>query len=239
MPTYPRYAIYFVPPAESDFYRFGAHLLGYDAFSGEALSFPDGIESQIDNWQAITADPLKYGFHATLKAPFSLADGQTEARLLDEVRKFANMPRAIPLIAPVIRAIGSFIAIVPQTLSPDLQQLAADCVTAFEAFRAPLTEHDRARRNLSTLTDKQIALLDRWGYPYVFDEFRFHMTLTGSLPAGRIEPVAGILRARFAAIATSTLSIGRIALMRQSEAASRFTVVSHEVLKSLDQTPAK
>jgi hypothetical protein len=31
------------------------------------------------------------------------------------------------------------------------------------------------------LSERQRALLIEWGYPYVFDEFRFHMTLSSSL----------------------------------------------------------
>ena len=31
----PRYAIYFVPPANSDLHRFGAGFLGYDCYTGE------------------------------------------------------------------------------------------------------------------------------------------------------------------------------------------------------------
>src|SRR5262245_2433152 len=138
MPQYPRYAIYFVPPADSALHRFGAGLLGYDAFTGKALPFADGIEAQIDDWKQITADPRKYGFHATLKAPITLAPGKTENELISAMQTFAQTPRAIPVITPVVRAISSFIAVVPSAPSPDLQAFAADCVTTFDDFRAPL-----------------------------------------------------------------------------------------------------
>jgi len=35
MADYPRYAIYYAPAPASDLDRFGAQLLGYDAFTGE------------------------------------------------------------------------------------------------------------------------------------------------------------------------------------------------------------
>ncbi|MBX9710196.1 MAG: DUF1045 domain-containing protein [Xanthobacteraceae bacterium] len=234
MPQYPRYAIYFVPSATGALYRFGAGLIGYDAFSDVPLPFSDGIEAQVGGWREITNDPRKYGFHATLKAPISLTPGRTETELTNEVQAFARTPRKIPVIAPAVRALGSFIAVVPDVSSPALEQLAGDCVTSFDAFRAPLTAEDRARRNVSALTDKQIEYLDRWGYPYVFDEFRFHMTLTGSLPTERRETILSILQARFAALDIRSLAIGEIALLRQKDTGSNFTVIHHEPLLALD-----
>src|ERR1700692_2049913 len=106
----PRYAIYYALGLHSELDRFGAHLLGYDAFSGEALPFPDGIEQMLPDWRDLTQDPRKYGFHATLKAPMVLADGKSEAELLAACAEFAATPRPIPLIAPVVNVIGDFIA---------------------------------------------------------------------------------------------------------------------------------
>lgn len=231
MPQYPRYAIYFVPSADSALYRFGAGVLGYDAFTGKALPFADGIEAQIADWKQITVDPRKYGFHATLKAPITLAPGKTENELISAIEAFIQKPHTIPVITPVVRAIGSFIAIVPNAPSPDLQTFAADCVTTFDDFRAPLTPEDRARRNVSALTEQQIAYLDRWGYPYVFEEFRFHMTLTGSLPVERRDSVLEVLQKRFAALALSSVTVEHLALLRQSDGASQFTVIGHWALK--------
>lgn len=231
MPQYPRYAIYFVPSADSALYRFGADLLGYDSFTGKALPFTDGIEAQIADWKQITVDPRKYGFHATLKAPITLAPGKTEGELISAMQAFAQEPRTIPVITPVVRAIKSFIAIVPNAPSPELQAFAADCVTSFDDFRAPLTPEDRARRNVTALTEKQVAYLDRWGYPYVFEEFRFHMTLTGSLPPERRDGVLEILQKRFADLALNSIAVGHLALLRQNDAASQFMVIKHWPMK--------
>lgn len=233
MSQYPRYAIYFIPSADSAVYRFGAGLIGYDAYSGQSLPFAKGIESEVEGWTQFTADPQKYGFHATLKAPISLAAGKTEHELLAVVQDFAQTPRSVPAIAPAVRNISSFIAIVPDSHSPVLQKLAEDCVVAFDEFRGPLTVADRERRNVSALNERQIAYLDRWGYPYVFEEFRFHMTLAGSLPAERRAAVTKILRARFAALELQSLRIDRLALLRQNDANSGFTVISHWPLRTV------
>lgn len=227
MANYPRYAIYYVSAPGSALDRFGAHMLGYDAFSGEEFPFPDGILQMAPDWRDLTQDPGKYGFHATLKAPLTLAPGKTEAQLLAACDAFAATPRPIPLIRPVVNSISGFIAVVPAEPSPELKRLAADCTSAFDPFRAPLTAEDRARRNPSALTPQQREHLDRWGYPYVMEDFRFHMTLTGRLEDKRHEAVLTMLRSRFAAIGLKTLAIDRIAVFRQQDSQSRFRIVSH------------
>src|SRR6201992_672293 len=196
----PRYAIYYASARDSALDRFGAALLGYDAFSGEDLPFPDGMEQAVPDWREITRDPRKYGFHATLKAPMALSEGKTEQELLAACDTFARSPRAIPVIKAVVNEIGDFIAAVAAQRPVELAQLGADAVTAFDGFRAALTPADRARRNPERLTLRQRDYLDRWGYPYVMEEFRFHMTLTGRLPDERREAVLAELRRRFATL---------------------------------------
>jgi putative phosphonate metabolism protein len=233
MATFPRYAIYYVSTPGSDLDRFGAQLLGYDAVSGKDVPFPDGITQSVPDWRDLTRDPRKYGFHATLKAPLSLAPGRTESDLVAACKSFAATPRPIPVISPVVHAISGFIAVVPAQPSAELQRLAADCVSDFDSFRAPLTAEDRARRNPAALTPSQCDHLDRWGYPYVMEDFRFHMTLTGRLDAARRDPVLSMLRDRFSKISLEVLAIDRIALFRQDDANSRFRILNQFVLKQV------
>jgi putative phosphonate metabolism protein len=224
MVHFPRYAIYYAAPRGSALDRFGADLLGYDAWSGGDLPFPDGLPA---DWRELTSDPRKYGFHATLKAPFALAPGKSETDLLVACADFAGRSQPIPAIVPVVDSIGGFIAVIPAEASSELEQFAADCVLAFDAFRAPLAPDDRARRNPEKLTGRQRAYLDRWGYPYVMEEFRFHMTLTGRLESRQREPVRDLLNRRFIRIGLTALVIDRIVLFKQIDATSRFQIIGH------------
>ncbi|MES5485844.1 DUF1045 domain-containing protein [Bradyrhizobium sp. INPA03-11B] len=229
MANTPRYAIYYAPSPDSALHRFGSALLGYDAVSGDDLPFPDGVTP---DWREVTEDPRKYGFHATLKAPGALADGRNEAELLAACASFAGRARRIPVIEPVVDAISGFIAVIPAKRSDELQQLAADCVTEFDTFRAPLTAQDRARRKPERLTERHRDYLDRWGYPYVMEEFRFHMTLTGRLSDERRGPIVAQLRERFAAVDLTRLAIDRIALFKQMDSASRFRIIGSWPLRA-------
>jgi putative phosphonate metabolism protein len=229
MANYPRYAIYYAALPESVLDRFGASMLGYDAYRGNDLPFPDSVPP---DWRDITQDPRKYGFHATLKAPMSLAEDKTETELAAACEAFAGTARRIPVIEPIVDSISGFIAVIPAKPSAELERLAADATRDFDSFRAPLTPEDRARRNPEKLTPRQVDYLDRWGYPYVMEEFRFHMTLTGRLDAERREIVVSMLRERFAAIRLMTLAIDRIALFRQDDATSRFRIIAHWPLRA-------
>jgi putative phosphonate metabolism protein len=233
MGIYPRYAIYYAPAPDSEFHRFGAQLLGYDAHSGTDLPFPDSLISSRADWPDITTDPRKYGFHATLKAPMTLADGKTEADLATACKTFAATARRIPVIEPVVDSIDGFIAVIPASPSAELTQLAAEVTREFDLFRAPLSPEDRIRRNPAKLTPRQRNYLDRWGYPYVMEEFRFHMTLTGRLDAARREPVMAMLISRFSDIGLRKLAIDRVALFRQDGPHSRFRIIRGYILEGI------
>ncbi|MET4426085.1 DUF1045 domain-containing protein [Bradyrhizobium sp. 956_D2_N1_5] len=230
MTDFPRYAIYFAAGADSALSRLGAKLLGYDVYTGEEMPFPADASRVAPDWRDVTADPRKYGFHGTLKAPMALAPGRTEAELVAACAAFAGKARPMPSIRPVVDSISGFIAVIPTEPVGALQQLAADCVREFDDFRAPMTAEDRARRKPDKLTERQRDYLDRWGYPYVMEEFRFHMTLTGRLDAERRGPILEMLRARFAALGLETLAIDRITLFKQDDTRARFRFVGEWAL---------
>lgn len=225
MTDFPRYAIYYAPAADTSLAGFGAGLLGYDAWAGCELDFPGEVTDAVPDWSELTTDARKYGFHATLKAPFALANTRTEAELCEACAGFAATPRTIPLIRPVVEAISGFIAVIPAEASPVLQEFAAACVLAFDPFRAPMTPEDRARRKPELMTPREREHLDRWGYQYVMEDFRFHMTLTCRLSDERRRPILAMLQRRFAALGITTLAIDRIALFRQPIASSRFSII--------------
>jgi putative phosphonate metabolism protein len=227
-----RYALYFVPPATSALYRLGSSLLGYDCYSGSDVANPKDAGLP-DDWAALTEAPRRYGFHATLKAPFRLVADCDEATLTDAVAKFYSEPREIPAIRPAVRTLGTFIAIVPRERSVALDRLAADCVQSLDRFRAPPSAADRARRLTTTLSSREQVNIDRWGYPYVFEDFRFHMTLTGPLDDERRTGIRDLLSAfMLRHHGSDTITVDRVALLRQDHEAARFRVLHEAPLRN-------
>jgi hypothetical protein len=228
-----RYAVYFVPAAHSELYRFGSAVLQYDCYSGAAVLPPAELRGQADDWRKATEEPRRYGFHATLKAPFYLAPSCSEAQLVSAFQSFAAIGRTIAAIRPVVTMLSGFSAIIPELPNLAVNALAADCTTIFDAFRAPMTAQERARRLASGLNSSQIANLDRWGYPYLFADFRFHMTLTGKIEVNRREPTVAVLRDLFERKCSGSIAIDRLALTRQDNPASAFRVISNAPLQGV------
>ncbi|MFN3514472.1 MAG: DUF1045 domain-containing protein [Phenylobacterium sp.] len=220
-----RYAVYYAPPRESLLSQKAAAWLGRDAWSGEALARP-ALPGLADlDLEALTADPRLYGFHATLKAPFELAEGRTEAEILAFAAAFAA-GRAPFEAAVAPAALGRFLAFRLTGPSPEMDALHAACVREFEPFRAPLSEGDLARRRKAPLTPEQDARLLRYGYPYVFEDFRFHMTLTGQIrdEAGR-DRVLGALQTHFADVSGPHRFDG-VAVYAQADRAAPFEILA-------------
>ena len=221
-----RYAIYFVPAAQMNLYWFGCSILGYDCYTGKDVGLLDGLERELANWREITNEPRRYGFHATLKAPFRLRPSCSEAALTNAFDKFAKLGHPVAHIEPEVTGLGDFIAIVPRSRTPALDALANQCTTSFDAFRAPMTAKERARRTASHLSPTQMQNLDRWGYPYVFEDFRFHMTLTGSLPEAARDHVIAVLRRAFdRTCGNCKIAVDRLALVKQPDERTRFRVL--------------
>jgi putative phosphonate metabolism protein len=211
-----RFAIYFVPAPDTALYRFGASVLGYDCYTGASVArVHAGGLTEVD-WAALTAEPSTYGFHATLKAPFRLRDEFAEADLLAEMQASAAGLSNIPIFEPTVELIGGFVAVVPRSSAPALDQLAAQCVKSFDRFRAPMTADEMARRTAAELSAAQAENLERWGYPYVLDEFRFHMTLTGRIAPDRRTAIHALLREAFGqACGFHPIALNRLVLVRQ------------------------
>jgi hypothetical protein len=220
-----RYAIYFVPRADDRFYRFGAAALGYDCYSGGDLASFGNEVLNAAAWHELTTDPRTYGFHATLKAPFYLHRDVSEAELIEALVQFGPLHHAPKAFAAKLGVLDGFAALTPALSVPELDALAEQCVRDFDRFRAPMTDAERARRLHQPLTDRQRAHFDRWGYPYVLDEFRFHMTLTVRIEPKVQNAVLALLRQQLAAHEfRGHILVDRIALLHQDDS-SRFRVI--------------
>lgn len=209
-----RYAIYFVPAADDPLWEFANRWLGRDPETGAVF----------DCDKAVVADPRRYGFHATLKPPFALAPGKHEADLVAGLADFAR--RIAPFDVPDMRVarLGRFLAIVPGTHAPALHALADACVRDFDGFRAPSAEAELAKRRKGGLSAREDEHLVRWGYPYVFDTFRFHMTLSGRLDDATATRLEAELAAATADMLKRPLAVREIALFAEPQAGADFAL---------------
>ncbi|MGI9416516.1 MAG: DUF1045 domain-containing protein [Geminicoccaceae bacterium] len=218
-----RVAVYFAPPEGSELEAFGRCFLGRDHVSGEKIEQPriDGLD--IDDLEGITRSARHYGFHATLKAPFMLKDGRGLDELQEVAKAFAAGRTAFDAPPLEITALSRWIAFTLSAPCREMDRLAADCVRDFEPFRAPLGETEIARHRKSGLTPRQDERLLVYGYPHIFEDFHFHMTLAGPLDGARRDHVLDILKGEAAALECAPLRVDAIALYEQPDRDSPFT----------------
>jgi hypothetical protein len=224
-----RYALYLAPPTETELWRFGCDVIGRDAMTGASCDgfAPEGRSP--NSWRSMTSEPRRYGFHATLKAPFRLRADLDVADLIDNVAEFAS--KFAPFDAGVLN-VGAittgdgraFVVLRPQGALTELRSFEASVVRMLDPMRAPLTEGERKRRKSARLTPRQAYYLDAWGYPYVLDEFRPHFTLTNAISdAAR---VARALEWEFSLrVASHALRVYALTLFAESEPGGEFNIL--------------
>jgi len=204
-----RYAIYWAPESGGPLARFGAEWLGWDAETGTPCAHRPvaDLPAPIAD---ITATPRRYGFHATLKPPFALADGTGPDALLDAVRTLAADIAAFEAPRLVLSRGHGFASLRLSLPSPAMSALAGRAVSALDGFRAPLCAADLARRRASTLSPEAEANLTRWGYPWVMALFDFHLTLSGALAPDALEAACAALDPLVAPFCAAPLMVREI-----------------------------
>ncbi|MBL7004053.1 MAG: DUF1045 domain-containing protein [Gammaproteobacteria bacterium] len=227
-----RFALYFTCAAEDSLYQKATEWLGHCIYNqNNDLSPSFSLES---NQYRMVQKAAHYGFHATLKPPFRLRSGTTQAELEEHLQDFTLTIPPFKCSALKINAIHNFIALTPSQTCNELNHLAAQCVLEFEYFRAPLNEAERQKRLSSSLTSRQLQLLNQYGYPYVLDEFRFHMTLSDRLPSNMINDAMLQLMVEFSPFLSSNLEVDHIYLCQQTKPSEPFYIVrSYPLAKNL------
>jgi putative phosphonate metabolism protein len=221
-----RYALYFTPPSSDPLLKVAANWLGRNAFSGQPVRAPLIRDLAHEAFERLVEAPRRYGFHATLKPPFHLAEGLEERELLSDLMHFASSIEPFEIPRLEIGCIDGFFALVPDAPIPELNQLANDLVVAFDRFRAPPSEQEIARRRPERLSQAQRDNLKRWGYPYVFEDFRFHMTLTGQVPEHERDKVEQLVRDFIEPVLEEPVEVNNIALFTEAEPGAPFEVHS-------------
>lgn len=221
-----RVAVYWAPELDDPLHAAGSAWLGRDAETAASVRQPP-----IPGLAELTSDPRGYGLHATLKPPFRLSTGY-RAFMADAARWAAGIaPFELPPLS--VQDLKGFLALRETAACPPLHALADSAVASLDHHRAPPTEDELARRRKAKLTLGHEALLARWGYPYVMEEWQFHVTLTHRLPpqeAARIRPLA---EAYFAELVERPRKVGTVCVFTQAAPGQPFLIAERLPLTGL------
>jgi putative phosphonate metabolism protein len=221
----PRYAIYYLPPDDCAFAHAGNRWLGRDAASGEFLEQPQCPGLTPTRLAQLTAAARRYGFHGTLKPPFALRAGRSLAELEYAVAALAARQRAFRFqVRPA--PLAGFLAWLPASDLDAIEAVAKACVTKLDEFRQPPSAAELTRRLAAGLSRNQEALLRRWGYPHVLDEFRFHLTLTDAASGAEAQALLAALAAGAAGHAHEAISFDSLCLFAEPAPGADFRLIA-------------
>ena len=208
-----RFAIYFIPD-QIELAQLGASWLGWDIITGQEVR---QIELSDFDIKKFTQQPKKYGFHATVKAPFRMKGSKTSTELVSTFDEFAEICSPVVLEGLEVKKLGDFLALRPVGSEAELNSLVANVVEHFDCFRAPLTQKEIAKRRRIKLTNIQKALMKKWGYPFVMSEFQFHITLTGPLSQNDAHTAHSAVESLFGDIIKDPFKVNSLCLAGEDE----------------------
>lgn len=224
-----RYAIYWAPAPGSALAEFGRRWLGSDPERGAPSDRRDSFGLDPDLVERATAAPRRYGLHATMKAPFRLADGVEEAALAQALAAFCARRRRLHAGPLRLVRFARWLALIPSAPIADLDWLAAECVVAFDRFRAPLGPEDRERRG-SISDPLQGLYMEQFGYPHVLAAFQFHITLAGPAEPAELDAIEAALRPQVAAFTEAPFAVEDLCWFGDPGGGAPFKVTSRAAL---------
>lgn len=219
-----RVALYWAPERDDPLHALGSAWLGRDAESGATLPQP-GVPAIAE----ITAEPRGYGLHATLKAPFRFTAPWSDVRDAAAALAARTAPFMLPPLVPT--NLGGFIALCEAEPCAALGAFADACVETLDPFRAPTTPEEYARRRPERLTPRRRALLDRWGYHLVFDEWRFHVTLTRRLSDAERAVLMPAIAGHFGEVPARSRPVRELCLFTQAAPGAPFLIAERLPLR--------
>lgn len=214
-----RVALFYASAPDDPLHARGASWLGRDPETGGACPQPD-----VPDIASFTAEPRLYGFHATLKPPMTLRDGVSWDEMVLATRAVAATVPAFALPPLAVADLHGFLALRETEPCPALQALADACVAGVDHLRVPPDEAELAKRRRTRLTHAQDANLLRWGYPYVFATWYFHMTLTRRLSAEEHAQIRPAAEAWFAPALVARRQVNGISLFVQRGTGAPFVL---------------
>ena len=213
--NYKRYAIYYVPSENSELDLFGKCWLGWDPYKGVETTKSDLSKlPSFKKFSSLVLTPKQYGFHGTIKAPFKLKNEYTYNDLENKVREISKQIHSFYFDQLIIKKLGNFIGLIP-TNNLKINAVSNKFVEELDYLRDELSESEIKKRKPHKLTSNQKQMLFKWGYPYVFDEFKFHLTLTSKLNVVEIDEVFRSLQNILKQVNLNKISFNNICIFGQ------------------------
>lgn len=238
-----RYTISLALSPSSELWKTGVHWLGMEPFSGEIIDQPVLLGIDADRLWELTRSARRLGFHAPVKPFFRLACGVDEEQLCGLLNIFSLKHHSFVLSSLTLRAQENKFFLEPDTYPSSLLSLAADCIRTFDPYGAAPKPSESARLKAAVLSPQEKQNLELWGYPYVFNQYRFRLFLTSRITdAAEKEVMYSALARIFVTVSASPLKVDALCLFVEAGSGQpmrfirRFPLPSHLLEKEEPKT---
>lgn len=225
-PSFVRYAIYYTPRPGTALAAFGRSWFGRANDGATLQAFSERGLTGAGFAKLPMASGRYGGLHAAFKAPFALREDIRPDGLKARLVSFADRRKPLQTGPLTLARAGRFLVLRPVKPTPALDWLAAQCVSAFDDFAAPIGESERRERQGQSLSDYQRLLLESFGDPHVLSEYRFSITLAGPLDSAHLERVSQALWPVLDEICAAGVTIDALSLFGDPGSRSAMRLIS-------------
>ncbi|MCX4813417.1 DUF1045 domain-containing protein [Streptomyces sp. NBC_01239] len=218
-------AVYIIPSPNSSFYKFGSSTIGYDVIREESI--PPSVSTA--GLRQYVGESAAYGFHATLAEALYFTTQNSIERVRSEVKFLSRQFKPFRLnnlrveVSPhddtalVVRAddeSGTVECLHHELVSRIYGLGVSSTYLAGSTVKALPRESPRAQ-----------LMLDRYGSPFIFQDYMLHFTLCGACPPeGGQEEALSVLRQELSNIGETEVMVDRIVLLTKKPGEPRWKV---------------
>lgn len=218
-------AVYIIPSSSSGFYKFGSSVIGYDVIREESIP-PSESTAGLRQY---VGEAAAYGFHATLAEALYFTTNNSIERVRSEVKFLSRQFKPF-------RLNGLRVEVSPHDVSAlvvraDDQSGTVECLhheLVSRIYGLAVSSTYLAGSTVKALPRESLRaqlMLDRYGSPFIFQDYMLHFTLCGACPPGgsQVETL-DVLRRELSKVEEAEVMVDRIVLLTKKPGELRWKV---------------
>ncbi|MEU8642057.1 DUF1045 domain-containing protein [Streptomyces sp. NPDC048674] len=217
-------AVYIIPSQDSRIYQFGSSVLGYDIYRAQAIPASQDLTFA----RECVGESAEYGFHATLADALYFSSEQQIERVRAEVRFLSQefKPFHLDGLEPAVSPHDGRAAIIrAQDSSGTVESIHHELVS--RVYRLAVSSTYLTGQTTKALPgDGQRAqmMLERYGSPFILENFMLHFTVCGSCPEEATSGIVDGVRQKMGGILRERVFVDQIVLVTKRPGQSRWTI---------------
>lgn len=221
-----KFAVYFIPPADSAFYQHGTDILGYDVRAGKFLEPDNATRAALPEFDPRWVQrPQTYGFHVTVGYTLYFELDRLpdiELEMEKAIQCFVGKDDLILTPDPHerVQLWNDEVLVLNYTPTPTLQMLHTLLVARVNplGITSNIAQH-YAQRDTGNLDAVAVERVRQYYSPYVFDNWKPHFTLMQPYSGEKLDAMRPVLDSLFD---KEAIAVHSIALLLMDDAENSY-----------------